>query len=95
MEFLHASEQIDGAGEIVLVVEDWFFDGFGYGFEAGKMHDEVETIVFENPFDGAVVDKVGMVKNWGFASDFFDVFESGSPTVDEIVYNRDFVICFQ
>lgn len=48
-------------------------------------------MVFKNFFYGAIIDKVDVVKNRGFAGDFFDIFKCGSFAVDEIVDNDDFV----
>lgn len=39
MIILHTFKQIDGAGEIVLIVHDGFFDGLVDGFEAGEMYN--------------------------------------------------------
>lgn len=39
MVILHAPEEVDGAGEIMLVVSEGLFDGFRNRFKTGEMND--------------------------------------------------------
>ena len=49
---LHRVEEVEGAGDIVVVVFEWLFDGFGDGFEAGEVDDKVKMGMVENLVEG-------------------------------------------
>ena len=49
---LHRLEEVEGAGDVVVVVLERLFDGFGDGFEAGEMDDKVKMGMVENLVEG-------------------------------------------
>ena len=49
---LHRLEEVEGAGDVVVVVLERLFDGFGDGFEAGEVDDKVKTGMVENLVEG-------------------------------------------
>ena len=50
VKFAHAFEKIDSPAYIVLVIFEWFLDGFADGFESGKMDNRVKMRAIENGF---------------------------------------------
>lgn len=49
---LHRLEEVEGAGDVVVVVLEWLFDGFGDGFEAGEVDNKVKMGMVENLVEG-------------------------------------------
>ena len=49
---LHRLEEVEGAGDVVVVVLERLFDGFGDGFESGEVDDEVKMGMVEDLVEG-------------------------------------------
>ncbi len=45
---LHRLEEVEGTGDVVVVVFERLFDGFGDGFEAGEVDDKIKMRMVEN-----------------------------------------------
>ena len=54
-KFAHAFKKIDSPTYIVLVIFEWFLDGFADGLETSKVNDGVKVSVIEDVFEFCVV----------------------------------------
>ncbi len=81
----HRLQQLDGAGEIVVVIAQRDLDGLSHGLQAGEMDDRIEVLLGEDPVDRAPIEEVAMVKLELAPGDPLDAPKRLSRAVVEIV----------
>ena len=74
-----------------MVIEEGLFDGFGDGFHASEMHNEVRGFVGEDFFDFGSVFEISLVESGSFAGESGDLVEDGAVAIDEVVDDGNFV----
>ena len=92
---LHGLEEIESAGDVVVVIAERLFDGFGDGFEPSEMNDEVEMSAGEDLVEGFAIEEVDFVEGGLGAGDLGDSVEDFLLAIDEIVDDFDGVTLVQ
>ena len=72
MVILHGLEEIEGTGDIIIVISQRLLDRFGDGFQASKMNDEVERFGTEELVELVGVEEVDFVEIGLRAGDLLD-----------------------
>ncbi len=86
---LHGLEEIESAGDVVVVIAERLFDGFGDSFEPSEMNDEVEMGAGEDLVEGFVIEEVDFVEGGFGAGDLGDFIEDFLLAINEIVDDFD------
>ena len=81
----HAFEKIDSTAYIVLVVFEWFLDGFADGFKPCKMYNCVNIVFAENLIKSCSVADIGLIEFKILACDFFDSVKALGLTVIKVI----------
>ncbi|EJX02305.1 hypothetical protein EVA_09588 [gut metagenome] len=82
---LHALAEHQGAGDIIVVVFQWFMHRFAYRFESGKVDDSINLLFFKDTVDSRLIQQVCLIKNRASAGDFFDAVEDLRLGVGEVI----------
>ena len=84
----------DGAGDVIVEIFQWFFDGFADRFETGKMDNRFDIVFLQDLVHSLIISNVTLFKTNRFAEYLFQPFKHGSVTVAEVVIDHHIMTAF-
>jgi len=92
--FLHCSQKIDGATEIIIIILKRFTDTFADSFKCSKMNDTSRLVLSDDFFCLLIVFEVNMSElDLLLPGDFLEPLKALHLRVVEVIYNH-YVVAF-
>jgi hypothetical protein len=87
----HGLNEVQGAGDIIVVVREGDLTAFTDGLEGGEMNDCIDGFALEDRIDRGSIKQVDLMEFQGFSSDFLDPGQGNGAGIGEIIEDDNLV----